>query len=113
MRLTSAMWLAVFMRNEQARGAMVSVVRRGAQEAGAIFVCALNKDRTADLYAPAPQSYASDVEDERRFEKILAAAPESEIDTYMKRQIDFDPDLWIIETVPGDDAISLRIVCMD
>ena len=56
MRLKSALWVAAYLRRCQIEGAAAVLRRRGAEEAGAIFVKVSRLDGTADLYGPAPQS---------------------------------------------------------
>ncbi len=110
MRLTSAMWFAVFMRSESARGAYVSVIKSGAQQAGALFVIENHLNGLFNLYAPAPQAFFDEDSDgDRKFECVLKNASEAEIDAYMDKQKHFDPDLWIIETESGSGDLSLVI----
>jgi len=110
MRLTTAMWFAVFMRNETNRGAYVSVIKSGAQQAGAIFIVHNHLNGTISLYAPAPQSFMSNVEDDdRRFECVLKTVEQQRIDEYLQKQQNFDPDLWIIETESGSGLPSITI----
>lgn len=111
MRLTSAMWFAVFMRRETERGAYVSVVNSGAQQAGAIFVIHNHLDNFVSLYAPAPQAVAViEDDDDRSFEMIFERESQDVIDAYLEKQKKFDPDLWIIETESASGVPSLRII---
>ena len=55
MRLTSDMWVAAYVRRCNVEGVFAAVRRRGAKEAGAIFIKVTRLDGTADLYGPAPQ----------------------------------------------------------
>lgn len=116
MRLTSAMWFAVFMRKETARGAFVTVVKSGAQQAGALFVIETLGAGLSNLYSPAPQVFfesASNDDDDRMFERVLSGVEQSEIDAYLEKQSRFDPDLWIIETEAGKGSISLELIEQD
>ena len=56
MRLKSAIWVAAYMRRCHVEGAFAVLRRRGAEEAGAIFIKVDRLDGTADLYGPAPQT---------------------------------------------------------
>ena len=109
MRLTSAMWFGVFMRNETARGAYVSVLKSGAQEAGAIFIVQNHLNGTFSLFGPAPQAMVEDVSTDRTFECILENSDQVGIDAYLEKQKNFDPDLWIIESESGSGEISLTL----
>jgi len=100
MRLKSAIWVSAYLRRCQHEGAYALVRRRGAEEAGAIFIKINRLDGTADLYGPAPQSAFDETHPiDRRFTACLAGQPAAdvEIEAYLARQIRFDPDLWVIE----------------
>ena len=56
MRLKSALWVAAYLRRCQVEGTFGVVRRRGAEEAGAIYVRIDRLNGTSDLYGPAPQS---------------------------------------------------------
>jgi hypothetical protein len=100
MRLKSSIWVAAYLRRCQVEGAPAALRRRGAEEAGAIFVKVSRLDGTADLYGPAPQSVFDEARpSERAFSPALKGLPlpESEVEGYLVRQLRFDPDLWIVE----------------
>jgi hypothetical protein len=100
MRLKSAIWVSAYIRRCTVEGAYAVVGRRGAEEAGAIFVRIDRLDGTADLFGPAPQSEFDEARPgDRAFIACLKAQPRpnDEIDKYVSRQIDFDPDIWIVE----------------
>ena len=56
MRLKSAIWVAAYLRRRHIDGTLAVVRRRGAEEAGAIFIKINRLDGTAELYGPAPQT---------------------------------------------------------
>lgn len=100
MRLKSGIWVAAYLRRCQVEGADAVLRRRGAEEAGAIFVKVSRLDGTADLYGPAPQSHFDDARpSERAFAPALKAqpAPDTDVEAYLARQLRYDPDLWIVE----------------
>lgn len=100
MRLKSALWVAAYLRRCHVEGVSAVVHRRGAEEAGAVFVRISRLDGTSDLFGPAPQS-AFDVPPgvERLFSATLAEqpAPDATVDAYLVREVKFDPDVWIVE----------------
>ena len=68
--------------------------RRGAEEAGAIFVKLNRLDGTAELFGPAPQSAFDDARpSDRLFTRCLAEqpAPEVKIEERLVRELRFDP----------------------
>ena len=56
MRLKSGIWVAAYIRRCQVEGAQAVLRRRGAEEAGAVFIKVSKLDGTAEVYGPAPQS---------------------------------------------------------
>jgi hypothetical protein len=98
MRLKSAIWVAAYVRRCHIEGAFAAVRRRGAEEAGAVFVKVTRLDGTADLYVPAPQSAFDEARPaERLFTQTLTVRPEADIEAALAREIRFDPDVWIVE----------------
>jgi hypothetical protein len=71
--------------------------RRGASEAGAIFVKVDRLDGTASLYGPAPQSLVDEGGEGRLFTALLEILPPYEIEDRMTREGRFDPDFWLLE----------------
>ena len=100
MRLKTGIWVAAYLRRCQVEGAAAVLRRRGAEEAGAIFIKVGRLDGTADLYGPAPQSAFDEARpSERAFSPALKnlPLPEADVEGYLTRQLGFDPDLWIVE----------------
>ena len=101
MRLKSAIWVAAYVRRCNVEGVFAALRRRGAEDAGAIFIKVNRLDGTADLYGPAPQTaFTEEHPVDRAFSAALKAmpAPDAEAEASLSRQIRFDPDLWIVET---------------
>ena len=99
MRLKSSIWVAAYLRRCQTEGIFGAVRRRGAEEAGAVFVKLALLDGNAILYAPAPQTA---YDDSRPSERIfLPSSPqpvaEHAVEERLTREIRFDPDAWIVE----------------
>jgi hypothetical protein len=99
MRLKSAIWVAAYLRRLQGEGIFAAVRRRGAEEAGAVFVKLALLDGTATLFSPAPQTTYDDARPSDRVFVASTAQPveEQTVETRLKREIDFDPDAWIVE----------------
>ncbi len=100
MRVKSGIWVAAYVRRCYIEGASAVVRRRGAEEAGAIFIKISRLDGTAELFGPAPQSSFEQARPaDRAFMRALKAqpAPEADTEAYLAREIKFDPDVWIIE----------------
>jgi hypothetical protein len=99
MRLKSSIWVAAYLRRCQTEGVFGAVRRRGAEEAGAVFVKLALLDGSAMLYAPAPQST---YDDSRPVERVFAPVsaqplPEQAVEERLAKEIRFDSDVWIVE----------------
>jgi len=99
MRLKSAIWVSAYIRRCQVEGVQAVLRRRGAEEAGAIFIKVSRLDGTADLYGPAPQSAFDHSSLDRMFVACLPqpASPDADVEARLTREMRFDPDLWIVE----------------
>jgi hypothetical protein len=101
MRLKSGIWVAAYMRRAQVEGAFAAVVRRGAEEAGAVFIIINRIDGTGMLYGPAPQAVFDQAQPlDRIFTIVLGRqgpVPTAEIEARLQREKGFDPDIWIVE----------------
>jgi hypothetical protein len=101
LRLRSDIWVAAYLRTRLAEGVAAVLRRRGAAEAGAIFVKVDRLDGRAALYGPAPQSAVQELGPgvERLFARVHQAQwiDPVEADRRLDREIAFDPDLWIVE----------------
>lgn len=113
MRLKSALWVAAYLRRCQVEGVNAVVRRRGAEEAGAIFVRICRLDGTSDLFGPAPQS---EIDTERGADRTFSPSlavqpvPDAAIEAYLAREINFDPDVWIVEVEERSGRSFLDLV---
>lgn len=97
MRVTSAIWVGVLIRRYSGVGAIATLARRGAEEAGAIFVTVDGLGGAVDLYGPAPQAIFDETRpSDRRFQRILESADPAAITERLEREVRFDPDLWVV-----------------
>ena len=92
--------MAAYLRRCQTEGIFGAVRRRGAEEAGAVFVKVALLDGKARLYVPAPQTV---YDDSRPIERIFMPTspepvPEQSVEERLVRELRFDPDAWIVET---------------
>ena len=100
MRLKTSIWVAAYLRRCQTVGVFGAVRRRGAEEAGAVFVKVALMDGTAMLFVPAPQTA---YDDSRPVDRLFTPMspqplPESVVEERLAKEIRFDPDTWIVET---------------
>jgi len=99
MRVTSSLWIDALVRRCGSNAVPIYVAKRGAREAGAIFIRIEYEDRLSDLLGPAPQTHAADPDhgEDRHFERVLERADGLEVLEYLEKQKRFDDDLWIID----------------
>jgi hypothetical protein len=97
MRLKAEIWVMAYLRRCRLEGADAVLVRRGDADAGAIYIKLSRLDGTAALFGPAPAGLDVMRED-RQWRACLdpETAPEAEADAFLDRQVEFDPDIWIV-----------------
>jgi hypothetical protein len=96
-RLRSDFWVSALRRRAEAAGTFVSIARRGAEEAGVIFVLVDRLDGRFDLYGPAPQSvFGEESTSDRLFSRIAEGVSEETTTARMQQEMKFDPDLWLV-----------------
>jgi hypothetical protein len=105
LRLRSDIWVAAYLRRCGAEGVSAVLRRRGAAEAGAIFVKVDHLDGRATLYGPAPQPAVAEAQPgvERMFVRAHSGEwiDSGEAEKRLEREIAFDPDVWIVEIEKG------------
>jgi len=113
MRVTTDLWVSALVRRVFGAGGFAAVVKRGATEAGAVFVLSRGRMGEVALYGPAPQtSYDSAKPDERFFTLLDSGDDGSPFDARLEREKKFDPDIWVVEieggTVPVEELLSVK-----
>jgi hypothetical protein len=106
-RLRSDFWVSAYIRQREVAGAPAMLRRRGAAEAGTIFVKIDHLNGRVTLYGPASQSMADET-GERRFTLILDSDPLA-IEDRLTREIRFDPDLWLVEVEDRKGTSGLEL----
>lgn len=111
MRLRSDIFAAALIRRAEAQGAVAMLRRRGAAEAGALFIKLDRLDGRAAVYGPAPQSEALPDGVDRLFSKVHPGdfVDPAEAETRLKREIMFDPDLWIVEIEDREGRVFVEL----
>lgn len=97
MRLKSEVWVKAYMRRCHAALASATLVRRGNEEAGAIYIKVARPDGTAALFGPAPAGLDGEQTGRRFAVHRPAGTPDAGIEETLARQISFDEDLWVVE----------------
>jgi hypothetical protein len=113
MRVTTDLWVSALMRRVFGAGGFAAVVKRGATEAGAVFVLVRGRLGEVALFGPAPQtSYDSAKPDDRFFSPLAAGDDAAALDARLEREKKFDPDIWVVEieagAVPVEELLSVK-----
>jgi hypothetical protein len=106
MRLRTDIFVSALIRRVFSRGDFAAVERKGAEEAGAIFIRQRFRDGLETLYAPAPQSVFEAEGDSRLFEIRLERQNGEAVRQMLERETKFDSDLWIVE-LEGEDIADI------
>src|SRR5262245_31640902 len=107
MRITSDLWVSALTRRVFAEGGFAAVMRRGATEAGAIFIVTRSRLGSSTLFGPAPQSaYEDDHPDERQFGTMIADGEPVDIEARIAKETRFDSDIWVVEIEPGSTPLE-------
>ena len=109
MRLRSDIWVAAYMRTVEVGGGFATLRRRGAAEAGAVFVVVDRLDGRCALFAPGP---SDETLGERRFLRAHKAewVDSAEVSARLEREVRRDPDLWIVDVERRDGVHGLDVV---
>ena len=106
MRVTSEFFISALIRRVFSSGGFAAVERRGATEAGAVFLRQRFRDGLETLYGPAPQSVFEERGEHRLFEVRAERAEPDILAEIIAREARFDPDLWLVE-LEADDVAAL------
>lgn len=97
MRIKSEIWVQAFLRRSFVEGRYGAVLRKGASEAGAIYIVVNRLDGTIMLLGP-PPGPAIDEQGERLFSEVVPKVTAmEELANFTERMARFDPDFWIVE----------------
>jgi len=78
-------------------GIFGAVVKKGAEEAGAVHVIVNHLDGTCHLLGPAPGEAYDETGERRWFIELSPPGTPAEAAAILERRLRFDPDLWIVE----------------
>ncbi|WP_184397897.1 DUF1491 family protein [Rhizobium sp. BK650] len=107
MRLRTDIYVSALVRRVFSAGDFAAVEKKGAEEAGAIFIRQRFRDGLETLYAPAPQTFFDEESSgDRLFEIRLERTEPDKVREMLDRERKFDPDLWIVE-LEADEISTL------
>lgn len=93
-RLPTALWIDAHLRKLNASGQMYYVVNKGAYASGTVLIKVTNTQEGCFVY-----QQQRNLEGEMGWMTLFRgkAVEEKDADDYIRRAIDRDPDLWVIE----------------
>ncbi len=95
--IKSGLWVAAHVRRCHNEGLSCAIVRRGAEEAGTVFIRVIDREGKAALFAPAPGPTYDD-EGRRRWRNVSGGfVTLAETDAKIQRETAIDPDIWIVD----------------
>lgn len=97
MRLKSGLWVQAFLRRSEIEGRYGAVVRRGAEEAGAVFVVINHLDGTHHLLGPPPGASINEEGDRLWVAELAPPADAQAVSDFISKRVRFDPDIWVVE----------------
>lgn len=110
-RLTSDFFVSALTRRVFNAGGFAAVMRKGAAEAGAVFVVFRGRDGTSRLVGPAPQTdYAEEGGSGRRFLVVAEGLDDEALAARIEREARFDGDVWFVEldtATPAGELVEL------
>lgn len=109
MRVTSEFFVSALVRRVFGEGGFAAVSKKGAPEAGAVFVCVDRLDGGFDFYGPAPQAMFSELPQGRLFERVFECAERDVIDSRLASEARMDPDYWLVEIEARDGRVELPL----
>lgn len=106
MRVTTDFWVSALVRRVFSGGGFAAVIKRGAAEAGAVFVVMRDRMGAAALFGPAPQTSYDTARPDDRFFIRHDLVDEQALEARLDKEKRFDPDIWVVEIEPGQGGIE-------
>ena len=110
MRLRADFWVSAYLRRRNVDTGSTAVLRRrGAPEAGAVYVKLDRLDGRAAVFGPAPEN---DDLGERRFIRVHKNewVDPADAEARLARAIGFDSDIWIVEVESREGDAGIDVV---
>jgi hypothetical protein len=112
-RLTSDFFVAQLMRRVSSDGGFAAIIKKGASEAGAVYITVRERSGAVTLYGPAPQqAYQDDHPADRFFYLRDTVSSDADISQFVEAETRFDRDFWLVELDIDTDRKSLPFEIM-
>jgi hypothetical protein len=110
MRLKSEIWVHAFLRRCFVQGLYGAVLRKGAAEAGAIYVVINRLDGTVRVLGPPPGPAIDGAGDRLWSEVIPPVTSAPDVAPFVARLAKFDPDIWVVEVEDRGGTAGLTVL---
>ena len=103
-RLKPGIWVKAQLRLCDLAGVTFTVLHRGDGDGGSVLLKILGKDGRADVL-----SQTTSLTGGLAWMRPLGPEPvdEVEADSYLARQVDFDPDIWMLEIIDREGVYEI------
>lgn len=91
-RLASDFWVAAYLARLMQEGIPAHIVRRGDPVAGSVIVKLAFMNGQASCF-----TRTTGADGERGWTPLMVEETETAVDEVLRRQVGYDPDLWLIE----------------
>lgn len=110
MRLKSEIWVHALLRRCFVQGMFGAVLRKGAEEAGAIYVVINRLDGSVRFLGPPPGSSIDEQGDRLWVEVTPPVTSTAEVQPFIEKLVKFDPDIWVVEIEDRGGTAGLTIM---
>ncbi len=107
-RLTSSFFVSQMIRRVNGSGGFAAILKKGADEAGAIHIAARARNGSLRFYRPAMQmSYDEETTGGRLFQLDPAIADDLALSVFIEKEQRFDTDFWVVELETTSESAEL------
>lgn len=106
----SDLWTSAFVRRHNDIGEICVVSRKGDPIAGQIFIEIDHLNGTMSLLTPAPSIARIDGDEDRLFVTRFERTRPEEVRDRIAREVNFDPDLWVLSLETRSDDVGVTLV---
>jgi hypothetical protein len=110
MRLKAEIWVHAFLRRSFGQGLYGAVLRKGAPEAGVIYIVINRLDGTVRVLGPPPGSAIDETGERLWTEVVPPVTSEVEVAPFIARLAKFDPDIWVVEVEDRGGTAGLTVL---
>ncbi|MGE4251082.1 MAG: DUF1491 family protein [Parvibaculaceae bacterium] len=110
MRLKAEIWVHAFLRRSFVNGLYGAVLRKGAAEAGVVYVVVNRLDGTVRMLGPPPGSAIDEAGERLWSEVIPPVTSAAEVAPFVARLAKIDPDIWVVEVEDRAGTAGLTVL---